>query len=198
MKVYKLLLVLFITVFLSGCAVLDAIIPKSESPKTAKIFKSVAKKHIAENGNKYFVIEKYTVKKPFSYVTSRWKKRTRACLKRTYRSTTTRGSGSGFSKSVVDTKYTPKLKVYRKKASLSIQSERFGSTIGTNAINPPGGAYFMVVEAFRLKGKKTKIVVYRFNYPNKYEVASKAILNWSSGKSTACPDYAELQKPSFM
>ena len=198
MKIYRLILALTVTVFLSGCAVLDAIIPKSETPKTAKAFKDVAKKHIAENGNKYFIIEKYIVKKPLSYVKSRWKKRTKACLKRTYRETTTRGVGWGSNTSVVDTKYTPKLKIYRKKAILSIQAERFGATIGTNAVHPPGGGYFMVVDAFRLKGKKTKIVVYRFNYPMKYEVASKAVLNWSSGKSSACPDYAELHKPSFM
>ena len=193
MKAYKLVLVLSISIFFSGCAVLDAIIPKSESPKTAKIFKDLAK-----SGHKNFVIEKYIIKKPFSYVTSRWKKRTKVCLKKTYRETTTRGFGWGSSTSTVDTKYTPKLKVYRKKAILSIQSERFGSTIGSNAINPPGGAYFMVIDAFRMKGKKTKVVVYRWNYPMKYEVASKAVVNWASGKSTACPDFAELQKPSFM
>jgi len=117
MKAYKLFLVLFFTVFFSGCAVLDAIIPKSESPKTAKIFKDIAK-----GGHENFIIEKYIIKKPFSYVVSRWKKRTKACLKRTYRKTTTRGFGWTSSTSTVDTKYIPKLKIYRKKAVLSIQS----------------------------------------------------------------------------
>ena len=124
MKIYRLILALTVTVFLSGCAVLDAIIPKSESPKTPKVFRELAK-----SGHENFTIEKYIIKKPFSYVTNRWKKRTKACLKRTYRSTTTRGVGWGSSTSTVDTKYTPKLKKYRKSSVLSIQFERFGDIV---------------------------------------------------------------------
>lgn len=198
MKIYKFILVLAVTVFLSGCAVLDALIPKSESPKTPKIFKKIAKT------NDRFVKENYIINKPFAYVKSRIKKRYKACLKRTHKSTssdTTRFAGGGMNTSIhhIYTKYTPTLKTYKKWLELSIQSKRRGEgiSIGSNSIDPPKGPYFMVIDAYRLKGnKKTKISVYRWDFL-KFGIVSKAVVNWASGKSTACPDFNEVNKPNI-
>lgn len=198
MKIYKQTLVLTITIFLSGCAVLDAIIPKSESPKTPKEFRKV----LLSNPMGKTKIEKFTVNKPLAYVKSRLKKRYKTCLNRTHKSTSTntnRGFGyTSHSTSHIYTKYTPTLKTYRKKLVLSIQAKRRGEgiSIGSNSIDPPKGPYFMVIDAFKMKGKKTKIVVYRWDF-KKYGVISKAVVNWASGKSTACPDFSEVNKPNL-
>ena len=55
----------------------------------------------------------------------------------------------------------------------------------------------MVIDAYRLKGnKKTKISVYRWDFL-KFGLVSKAVVNWASGKSTACPDFNEVNKPNI-
>ena len=188
MKAYKLFLVLFISVFFSGCAVLDAIIPKVETPKNANEFRKNFSK-----GNDSLVKKSYVIKKPYSYVVKKWKKRTGVCLKRKIKTTTKYGYGLFSNTQVYNDNYTPKLKIYRKKSVLSIQFERTGDNYSTNAVNPPGGAYFMVLDAYPLKGKKTRVVEYRWDLPlSNYGVVSKAILNWGSGKSTACPDFQKI------
>lgn len=191
MKVYKLFLVLLITVFLSGCgSILNAIIPKVETPKTAAEFRKLftgKEKHINT------LTKKYTINKPYSYVVKRWKKRTGACLKRKITTTIKNGFGIFGNTTVYNDAYSPKLKIYRKKAVLSIQFERTGASYNTNAINPKGGAYFMVLDAYPLKGNKTRVVEYRWDLPgSNHGVISKGILNWGAGKSTACPDYNKI------
>lgn len=190
MKKYKLFLVLFMSVFFSGCAVLDALIPKVETPKNPKEFRKIfSLKDKPDN----IVTKKYTINKPYSYVVKKWKKRTATCLKRRIKTTTKYGYGLFSNTQVYNDDYSPKLKIYRKKSVLSIQFERTGDNYSTNAINPPSGAYFIVLDAYPLKGKKTRVVEYRWDLPfSNYNVITKAILNWGAGKSTACPDYQKI------
>lgn len=190
MKIYKLFLVLLAAMFFSGCAILNAIIPKVETPKNANEFRKIfSLKDKPDN----VVTKKYTINKPYSYVVKRWKKRTGACLKRKIKTTIKNGFGIFGNTTVYHDTYSPKLKIYRKKTVLSIQFERKGDNYSTNAVNPPGGAYFMVLDAFPLKGKKTRVIEYRWDLPlSNYGVISKGILNWGAGKSTACPDYQKI------
>jgi len=174
--------------FLSGCAVLDAIIPKSETPKTPSEFRKNFSK-----GHASLVKKSYVIKRPYSYVVNRWKKRTKSCLNKRIKRTII-FKNTIFNKTQVSyDDYRAKLKTYRKKAVLSLQFEQTGEGVGSNAINPPGGAYYMVLDAYPLKGKRTRVIEYRWNLPlSNFGVVSKAILNWGSGKSTACPDFQKI------
>lgn len=191
-KSQKLFFISLITLFLSGCAVLDAIIPKVEMPKNPNAFRASVNTALA-SGSSLVVKKSYTVNKPHSYVVKQWKKRTPSCLKQSIKETTTHG-GAIFGVTKVSFKdYTPTLKVKAKKAVLSIQMNHHGDGIGSNMITPPGGAYFMVLDATPLKGKKTRITVYRWNtLMSDFSVVSKPIVNWASGKSKACPDYQKI------
>lgn len=190
-KLFKLFLVSLAIIFLSGCAVLDAIIPKVETPKTPDAFRTSVNTAITSGSDNVFK-KSYVVKKPYSYVVKRWKSRANKCLRKSIK-TTRVNRGVFASKQVSFKDFKPTLKVRRKKTTLSIQMKHHGDGIGSNAINPPGGAYFMVLDAIPLKGNKTRINEYRWNLTmSNFGVVSKSIVNWASGRSKACPDYQKI------
>lgn len=189
---YKVFLISVAIFSLSGCMLLDAIIPKVESPKAADAFRSVVIKQVAL-GEKNVVKKSYTVNKSYSYVVKRWKKRANKCLSQSIKDTTVFGRGPFAHTQESFKDYKPTLKIKRKKMTLSIQMKHYGEGISSNAINPPGGAYFMVLDATPLKGRKTRINEYRWNLTaSNFGVVSKAIVNWASGRSKGCPDYQKI------
>ncbi len=191
-KLFKLFSVSFAIILLSGCAVLDAIIPKVETPKTPDAFRASVNTAIA-SGSDNVVKKSYIVKKSYSYVVKRWKKRANKCLSQKIKTTTTHGYGVFANTQVSFKDFKPSLKVMRKKTVLSIQMKHHGKNIGSNAINPPGGAYFMVLDAIPLKGNKTRINEYRWNLTmSNFGIVSKSIVNWASGRSKSCPDYQKI------
>lgn len=191
-KTMKLSLVTLTFVLLSGCAVLDAIIPKVETPKTPAAFRAGVNTQLSEGSDNVFK-KSYIVKKPYSYVVKRWKQRSNKCLKQKIKTTTSHGFGPFANKQVSFKDFKPSLKVKRNKTVLSIQMKHYGEGVGSNAINPPGGAYFMVLDAIPLKGNKTRINEYRWNLTmSNFGVVSKSIVNWASGRSKACPDYQKI------
>ncbi len=189
MNLYKLLMVLVLTVFISGCeSMITSLIPKGEAPKNAQAFRLASKTESA------IVENEFIVNKPLSYVIKRWKKRYKPCLDATYRKTYVRRDGFFDSKSKnIDTGYNSKLKVYRKKAVLTLQMEKGGM----HAVLPPGGMYVLVLDAKRIKGNKTRIVEYRWDGSLNFDIITNSVVNWASGKSTACPDYGEVNTYKF-
>ena len=191
-KIIKLSLIALTVVFLSGCAVLDAIIPKVETPKTPDAFRTSVNTAIT-SGSDNVAKKSYIVKKPYSYVVKRWEKRADKCLNQKIKTTTTHGYAPFANTQVSFKDFKPTLKVMRKKTVLSIQMKHHGENVGSNAINPPGGAYFMVLDAIPLKGNETRINEYRWNLTmSNFDVVSKSIVNWASGRSEACPDYQKI------
>jgi len=190
MKNVNRLLFLIIMLATFGCeSIITSMVPKVKLPMNPQEFRDSSKQ------TSQILVENFVVDKPFSYTVKRWKDRVKPCLSATYRKTYTRRSGFADSKTdSVDTGYTPKLKVSAKKAVLSLQMGRSGDNVGSNAIEPEDGAYFLVADASPLKPRKTKIVIYRWKKPYNFAILSKSMVNWASGKSTACPDYAKVQE----
>ena len=191
-KIIKYSLVVLTTFVLSGCAVLDALIPKVETPKNPNEFrKNFSKKHDS------LFKKSYIVKRSHYRVVKSWKARATKCLNKRVRvETEIRPVGGclfGCDKQVHYNTYFAKVKRGKKKSVLSVQFEQTGEHVGSNAINPPGGAYFVVVDAIPISKSKTRINEYRWDLPfTKEEIVTKAIMNWASGKSRACPDLSKL------
>ena len=188
-KIIKLPLLILIVSFLSGCAVLDALIPKVETPKNANEFrKNFSKKHDS------LFKKSYVVKKSHYKITKSWKARAKKCLNKRVRvETKPAGCYFGCNKQVHYNTYLAKVKAGKKKSVLSVQFEQSGEGVGSNAVNPPGGAYFIVMDAIRISKNKTRINEYRWDLPFiKEEIVTKSILNWATGRSRSCPDLSKL------
>lgn len=189
-KIMKLCLISITVVFLSGCALLESIFPKVETPKTPDAFRASVNTAIS-SGSDNVAKKSYTIQKPYSYVVKSWKSREKKCLNQRIQTTTVWRRSSSKQVSYKDFKST--LNVKSKKAVLGLQMNHHGENVGSNAINPPGGAYYMVLYATPLKDNKTRIHEYRWNLTmSNFGVVSKSIVNWASGRSTACPDFQKI------
>ena len=185
MSLKKTLILIGLALFIQSCV----LIPK------VKLAQNPAEFRTGIHKSKHVVKETLILKRSYRSVIKKWKKNNKRCLAKVIRVTrhnTSRGATGGFntSTSQTDTDYTPKLKIGKNKAVLSVQFERMG---GSNAIPPPGGAYFVVADATRLAKNRTRIDIYRINYPWDTTLITKPIMDWAKGTSNRCPDIQKMQ-----
>lgn len=130
--------------------------------------------------------ESYEVNKSIGFVKGKFKKYANKCLDK--RVTITSTSNTGYnnmpmtSRTVID--YKPTLKLKKNSAELHIQQTN-QSAISPRKM-PEGGFYIGVVDATKLKKKKTKIDIYKGKWGNK--TMWKAIKGWADGTVKGCPD----------
>jgi hypothetical protein len=126
-------------------------------------------------------VETFEVERSFNEVARTFEKNAPKCLNQRIKTT----SRSNTSYQVLVAKWNPTIVKSKDKVELHIQ-RHYEQGVMNISEEPEGGYYLMVVDAYPIGKKKTRVDLYRPSMGFKH--LSAAIKGWATGKNKGCPD----------
>lgn len=167
MKISIILSAVLLTLIGSGCSL--------KQPQSAAEFRKEAP------GAFMATKDTYIVNRPYSNVSSTFKKQAPKCLSGRVRTE----SRTNTSYQVIVTKYTPTVIVGKNKTELHLQQLHEQGVMNVSKV-PEKGYFMMVIDAMPESKSKTRIDYYGPSMG--FENITKAIKGWATGKNMGCPD----------
>lgn len=131
-------------------------------------------------------VETFEVNRPFNAVAETFKKRAPECLNKTVTTTSSTPGKYGPVVSRYTVTYKPTVLLTNKKVELHVQHHT------DNAMKvyeePEGGYFLLVVDAYPVDKKRTRVDIYRPSIGHKALI--KGVKGWSTG-NTGCPDLTQ-------
>ncbi|SHF92037.1 hypothetical protein SAMN04487965_2955 [Microbulbifer donghaiensis] len=159
------------SLLLSGCV--------SQHPQTVEEFRQ------AVPGAFMAKVETYEVDRPFSEVSGSFEKYAPKCLDVTIETE----SRTNMSYQYIVTDYNPTVVAGRDITELHLQRHHAQGVMNVTK-EPEGGYYLLVADATPVGKNNTRIDIYG---PSRgFDVITRAIKGWASGKNMGCPDLTKI------
>ncbi|MCW9023480.1 MAG: hypothetical protein OQK73_02245 [Gammaproteobacteria bacterium] len=171
MLLRKIVLISSLMALLPACAI--------QHPQNADEFRQAAPTAFMAR------VESFTVDRPFKDVANSFKEKAPKCLNVRVKTT----SRTSTSYQVIVTRFTPTVKVTKKRAELHVQQQHEQGVMNVSKV-PDGGYYLMIADAYPLANNKTMIEMFRPSMG--FDPIVNAIKDWANGKTEGCPDLTKL------
>ena len=142
----------------------------------------------AKSGDLFTNKEIFEVSRSHSTVAKVLKKQANKCLSRDVSKTEPTPGNRLVSRTMV-MGYTPEVSVSKKHTRVTVQ-EKTKSGAKDVGGPPPKGWYMMVVDAYPVSKKKTRIEVY-YNTKSPFPAILAATKHWAAGTNMGCPDFLQ-------
>ncbi|MEN8135754.1 MAG: hypothetical protein ABFS18_09515 [Thermodesulfobacteriota bacterium] len=164
------LLIVFLLALLTGCG---------SFPRTPELLRENV------TGGKFYTSKDFfKVKRPFSKVSSTYKKQAAKCLNKEINKVWFEG---GMTRRTT-TRYVPKIKITSRKTILTIQDRKVSGSKELGS-PPADGFYRIVADVTPISKNVTSVKIYK-QHPA-LEPVIMALRDWATGKNLECPDFTK-------